>query len=97
MGYTTLIMSNGSKFLGQPPDDIPRLLVVLAEHPLRRTCGVFITRDKVRGTVRFWGNFADVSHAFNIETDDPEIIESLTSAMRKNWCSAAYRRQTVVT
>lgn len=93
MGYTTLIMSNGSKWAGEPPDDIPTLLGVLAEHPLRRTRGGFITTDKAIGTVRFSGNFADVSHAFNIETDDPEIIESVTAAMRKNWCSAAYRRQ----
>lgn len=34
--------------------------------------------------VSFFGNFLKVSHVFNIHTDDTEIIEKLTVAIRAN-------------
>lgn len=33
---------------------------------------------------RFWGNFLNVSHVFSIDTDEPELIERLTAAIRAN-------------
>jgi len=43
------------------------------------------------GAVRFWGNFLNVSHVFSIDTDEPEIIDRLTAAIRANQASAAYK------
>lgn len=34
--------------------------------------------------VRFWGNFYDYSHVFQVDTDEPEIITRLTTAIRAN-------------
>lgn len=42
------------------------------------------------GTHRFFGNFFDYSHVFNIDTDEPELIEALTKAIRANQATAAY-------
>ena len=42
------------------------------------------------GTHRFFGNFFDYSHVFNIDTDEPELIEVLTKAIRANQATAAY-------
>lgn len=35
-------------------------------------------------TRRFWGNFKTYSHAFQIDTDDAEVIELLTAAIAAN-------------
>lgn len=82
---TTTINSNGSKWAGQAPDTIDRLLKVLASHPLDRVFemyGNFIY--PVNEMTRFWGNFLTMSHIFSIDTDEPDIIERLTAAIRKN-------------
>ena len=81
----TTIISNGSKWLGEPPDPIEKLLEVLASHPLNRVferCGNFIGPSA--GGTRFWGNFEGLSHVFDIETDDPDVIGRLTAAIREN-------------
>lgn len=36
------------------------------------------------GVVRFFGNFAEYSHVFNIDTNDSETIAALTSAIDRN-------------
>jgi len=41
--------------------------------------------------VRFFGNFATVSHVFNIDTDEPEIISSLSAAIRANQQTPSYQ------
>ena len=48
-------------------------------------------REAAKGQVRFWGNFAHLSHSFNIDTDEPELIATLTKAIRDNQATAAYR------
>lgn len=85
------VIANGSKFLGQEPDTIEKLLEVLKEHPLNRTFekyGDFISsnflKPKPPGTVSIHGNFHTISHAFCIITDEPELIEKLTLAIREN-------------
>jgi hypothetical protein len=44
-----------------------------------------------QNVVRFWGNFADVSGVFHIDTDEPELIEKLTAAIRANQQTDAYQ------
>lgn len=43
------------------------------------------------GAVRFFGNFWNLSFVFNIDTDEPALIERLTQAIRKNQQSPAYQ------
>ena len=81
----TTIHNNGSKWAGQAPDSVDKLLSVLQEYPLDRTFedyGNFIQRDGK--TVRFWGNFYNLSHVFQIDTDDPDLISRLSGAVRDN-------------
>jgi hypothetical protein len=42
------------------------------------------------GMQRFWGNFYELSHVFRIDTDEPELIERLTVAIRTNQATEAY-------
>jgi len=42
--------------------------------------------------VRFQGNFLEVSHGFAIDTNVPEIIDRLTTAIRANQQTEAYLR-----
>ena len=82
---TTTIISNGSKWAGEAPDIIDDLLEVLASQPLDRRfemSGNFI--EPFNGETRFWGNFLTVSHVFNIDTDEPDVIKRLTAAIREN-------------
>ena len=44
------------------------------------------------GALSFFGNFYGVSHVFNITTDQPEIIEQLTAAIRANQATPAYQQ-----
>lgn len=83
MKFTTTITSNGSKWAGEAPDDIDTLIGVLGTHMLERWTGNPV-RKIAPGTVRFFGNFHDLSHVFNITTDDPDIIRRLVAAIRAN-------------
>lgn len=98
------IQSNGSKWAGQSPDSVEKLIEVLGLHtldPRFENYGNFITLDPVAwdtlkplypaGTVNFFGNFRGVSHVFSIVTDEPEIIDALTTAIRTNQATAEYR------
>jgi hypothetical protein len=98
---TTTIISNGSKWNGQDPDSIETLFKVLDMFALDRTFekyGNFVIIEPVSEAgehlvpngVRFFGNFAEISHVFSIDTDDPELIERLTAAIRKNQQRADY-------
>lgn len=92
---TTTIISNGSKWAGEAPDSVETLLAVLAEHPLDRRFeeyGNFIFAYDAQHT-RFWGNFFTLSHVFNIDTDEPEMAERLTAAIRANQQRADYLAQ----
>jgi hypothetical protein len=40
--------------------------------------------------VRFWGNFLELSAVFEVDTDEPELIDRLTSAIRANQATPAY-------
>ena len=97
---TTTINSNGSKWAGQAPDSIEKLLDVLAFDVLDRRFenedggDVFISkRCEVTEIVHFRGNFFRLSHVFGIDTDEPDVIDSLTAAIRANQQRADYLEQ----
>lgn len=88
---TTTIHSNGSKWAGEKPDPVERLLERLKLYtldPRFERCGNFISKSD--GIVHFWGNFFDVSGVFQIDTDEAPIIERLTRAIRDNQARASY-------
>jgi len=99
------IISNGSKWQGEPLDTIEQLLEVLSKHtldPRFEGYGNFVRADTpdiyirdghlhaVPGAYKFFGNFLDVSHVFNIRTDEPEIIKALTAAIEANKQTQTY-------
>jgi hypothetical protein len=90
------IVSNGSKWMGEAPDSIERLVEVLGKEPLNpifEGYGNFIVEeDRSPMRVRFSGNFARLSHVFDIRTDEPDVIAVLTKAVRENQASPEYRR-----
>jgi len=99
------IISNGSKWAGQEPDSIKELIEALKEYPLDpifEKYGNFINpnpqflkaeaQEKYAGCTSFWGNFHTVSHGFNIFTDEPEVIEMLSAAIRANLSTKAYKQ-----
>lgn len=86
------ITSNGSKWIGQDPDSIDRLVEVLAVEPLDPrflNYGRFIL-PLGGGKVRFFGNFFALSHVFNITTDDPALIGRLTVAIYDNMATPEF-------
>jgi hypothetical protein len=95
------IISNGSKWAGEQPDTVEKLIEVLGEQPLNPTFegyGNFIIEENtdlvkhgVSVRVRFFGNFARLSHVFNIRTDEPDLIATLTKAIRDNQATSAYQ------
>ena len=90
----TIINSNGSKFYGDQPDSIDTLIEVLQHETLDRTFeqyGNFISRKGKH--VRFWGNFRSISHVFDIDTTDSDVIHKLTRAIRANQRTQAYLAQ----
>lgn len=80
---TTEILSNGSKWAGEAPDPIEVLFDRLEKNTLLRRFSPFI-HDQGLGRFSFRGNFIDVSHNFNIQTNDPAVIDQMTRAIRKN-------------
>lgn len=91
----TYINSNGSRWYGEAPATIEDLLNVLKIKTLDRWFelhGNFILEGD-EGTTRFFGNFFDVSHVFHIITNDPEVVERLTTAIRTNQQKPEYLAQ----
>lgn len=92
------IHSNGSKWAGESPDTIDRLLEVLAAETLdprfEEYGNFYIVNKPITTTsgVHFFGNFMTVSHVFNIDTDDQPTIDALTAAIRANQATAEYKR-----
>jgi len=110
------INSNGSKWYGEQPDSIDKLIEVLGQHTLdprfekhgnfiykpyhakRDEQGEFVDDlDKPifpdhPDAVNIWGNFLEVSHVFNIHTDEPVVIDRLSAAIRANQATPAYQQ-----
>lgn len=92
----TTIISNGSKWGGERPDTIAKLITVLSSHKLEerffRKCWgnhnkkwfVLCPISKKDGVYQFLGNFEAISHVFNIETTDKKVILKLKTAIVNN-------------
>ena len=94
----------GSHFAGTPSDTIDDLLARLASEPLDPSFAPFVqagpllawrTGDLVypnaADTVRIRGNFASVSCAFLVDTDEPDLIARLRAAINENMRRPDYR------
>jgi len=71
------INANGSRFAGQAPATLEDLYLVLTEHPIGdfwRKRGPASCIHVEGRTVKFWGNFDDVSHVFDVDTDEPRAL-----------------------
>ncbi|GAI15735.1 unnamed protein product [marine sediment metagenome] len=81
----TTIISNGSKWAGEKPDNLKVLFARLKKYQLDKTYEPFIVVSKYKaGFVEFAGNFMGISHVFNIFTDKPQTIKRLTKAINAN-------------
>jgi hypothetical protein len=90
------ITSNGSKWAGEAPDELGKLLERLEKntlHPMFEQYGDFILPPTVAHdrVTRFWGNFIDVSAVFSIDTDEAAMVKMLTDAIRANQATERYR------
>lgn len=90
----TTINSNGSKWAGEPPDPIDALFERLRVNTLSRVHSPFIYgAQRDADYVMFAGNFLDISAVFSIETDDQDLIERLSRAIRSNMQRPEYLEQ----
>lgn len=88
----TKILANGSTWNGDDPLPLSDLYTRLRENtldPRFEKMGNFIMHGK-DGKVRFWGNFLDVSHVFDVLTNDPGVISTLCFAIRDHQDRARY-------
>ena len=76
--YTTEIHSNGSGAV----KPIATLLEILSVWQLDESLAPYISQ--AGDMVQFFGNFRRLSHVFRITTDDPGLIERLTTAIKDN-------------
>lgn len=93
----TIIGSNGSKWAGESPDSLEQLCEVLRTEPLDPSFekyGDFVywapAEEGNPAMIRFWGNFYRVSHVFQIDTNDPHVIDTLTQLIQLNKATSAY-------
>ncbi|OAS26304.1 hypothetical protein [Methylobacterium platani] len=90
---TTEILSNGSGSV-QP---LEALFARLESDTLDRSFEAYgnFVEECSNGMTSFFGNFLTYSHVFNVMTDDADLIERLTAAIRRNQQSADYLDQTL--
>jgi hypothetical protein len=91
----TEIISNGSKFAGEPLDSLDLLKERLRTEPLDPMfedygCFAYAAEGK-RGHTHFWGNFYLLSAVFDIITDDPDLCAELTALIKTNMDTVAYK------
>lgn len=101
----TNIISNGSKFYGEPLDSIDDLLEVMKTEPLDPNfekfgnfCSLYaelVSNKPNPYKYTFFGNFFTVSHVFDIETNDEELAEKLLAAIVENKRTDAYKKAKV--
>ncbi|QSF43506.1 hypothetical protein [Paenibacillus tianjinensis] len=102
--HTTEILSNNARHYGFIPDTIDTLIEKMNTYTLDPTFeeyGNFATdfnpkmwtdeNKKYKGMTCFFGNFHSLSNVFRIYTNDPEVIDRLTQAIRSNQLTEAYR------
>lgn len=97
------ILSNGSKWAGEPDDTIDELIRVLEEYtldPKFEGYGNFVNRnpqwrteeieERYNGCTVIFGNFLSYSHVFNIVTDDEDMICQIEKLVEENKKRHAY-------
>lgn len=75
------VISNGSKWAGEAPDTVEKLIEVLKTetlNPLFEQYGNFVTKE-TGGTLHIFGNFCTVSHVFNMRGTAKELRPVLTA------------------
>lgn len=108
----TIIHSNGSKWGGEQPDTIERLITVLESNTIeeRFFTSFFVPEKKGKKWYQlcpidksangnktiFFGNFEEISHVFRIETNDPKIILLLSKAISENKGWAQYYEKNLI-
>jgi len=94
----TIIHTNGSKWAGEAPDSIDKLIERLSMYTIEERFFSKFQRgygkDKKRytlcpiskedGMYMFFGNFLEISGVFRIETNDPAVINQLKPAIMNN-------------
>jgi len=91
---TTKVDHIGSKFGGDEPDTIEQLFEMLGREPLDprfEKYGNFVYHCEDSDRIKVWGNFFTVSYGFDVETDDPELIERFLAAISANQSSEPYQ------
>lgn len=91
---TTVVSHIGSKFGGDDPDTIEQLFDMLGREPLDpkfEQYGNFMYHCEDSNRIKVWGNFFAVSYGFDVETDDPCLIERFMIAISGNQSSEPYR------
>lgn len=87
-------MNRGPEAAAEIADPVARLLYMLAHFTLEPTFeqyGNFVhPTDRDPSITHVWGNFADYSFCFNIDTSDAELVARLTAAIRANQATPAY-------
>lgn len=92
----TVITSNGSHWAGESPSSIDDLLAALRKHTLNRMFESYGNFYKRQGDGwRFFGNFIDVSHVFNLWSSDPKVVKPLKEAIDENRKKPEYLAQPV--
>ena len=97
-GVNTFIVSNGSKWAGQLPDDLDALEDCLKTHTLENFsyCKKIHTTDYLHNSDfveaisnnnywAFFGNFVEISHVFQIYSNDPEVIKRLSEYIPRKY------------
>jgi len=98
----TIIYSNGSKWNGQDPDSIDKLIEILSSHIIEESfftsyrsnpyesekpaeyANLCPIKKNEEGNTIFFGNFEELSHVFRIETNDQDVINKLSTAIKNN-------------
>lgn len=86
------ILSNGSKWAGEQPDDLPTLINVLKNHkldPIFMGCGRFFYKSGDEFVA--FGNFVNISHVFRIRGTLKEL-HPLALALKENRHKYGIRR-----
>lgn len=92
----TIVAYNGYRIVGPVAAEVDLLLAMLEREtldPRFEQYGNFvIDADAVLqlGEVQFHGNFITYSHAFDVRSDEPEVIARLTAAIRANQATKTY-------
>lgn len=93
------IIANGSKWYGQEPDNIDRLINLLSSRPLdpafEEFGNLYFADDSPanagKGLFCIWGNFYDYSHVFDIIGTEQEL-KIVKAAVQINQSSTEYQK-----